>query len=253
MASVADAYEELGYHRLIDWPARLAREWPRLEKWLAGAPSRRLLELGCATAEHGRWLVERGFTVLGVDRSVALLDEARGRGLPPGLELVEGDLLDLESVVAGPFGGALCLGNTLPHVTTDEELAGLLAALRRLLLPGGVLVLQLLGYDRILDGGLRALPVAVRPAADGEAVFVRLMTPWPDGRVSFFPTRLSLLPDRDPPVTVVASRRVELRGWRRDELVAALGVGGFWSVEERGGFDGSAWRPSSNDLILIAR
>lgn len=253
MASVADAYEELGYHRLIDWPGRLAREGPRLEQWLAGAPSRRLLELGCATAEHGRWLVERSFTVVGVDRSAALLDEARGRGLPPGLELAEGDLLDLESVVTGPFGGALCLGNTLPHVTTDEELAGFLAALRRLLLPGGVLVLQLLGYDRILDGGVRALPVAVRPAEDGEAAFVRLMTPRPDGMVSFFPTRLSLLPDRDPPVTVVTSRRVQLRGWRRAELVAALGTAGFETVEALGAFDGSAWQPSSSDLILVAR
>lgn len=253
MSLMGDAYEELGYHRLIDWETRLAREGPRFEEWFAGAPSRRLLELGCATAEHGRWLAERGFQVVGVDRSAALLEEARGRGLPAGLELVEGDLRELESLVEGPFGGALCLGNTLPHLTTDDELSGLLGSLRRLLLPGGVLVLQLLSYDRILDGGVRALPVAVRPAEDGEAAFVRLMTPHPDGTVSFFPTRLSLRPDRDPPVEVVASRQVELRGWRRDELVAALGAAGFEKVEALGGFDGSAWRPSSSDLIVLAR
>lgn len=253
MVAVGDAYEELGYHRLIDWETRLAREGPRLEQWLAGVPSRRLLELGCATAEHGRWLVGRGFEVVGVDRSEVLLEEARERGLPKGLRLAEGDLRDLESLVQGPFGGALCLGNTLPHLTSEEELAGLLGSLRRLLSAGGVLVLQLLSYDRILDRGVRALPVAVRPAGEGEAAFVRLMTPHPDGRVTFFPTRLSLVPERRPPVAVVASQRVELRGWRRGELAELLRRTGFEVLEAYGAFDGTPWQPSSTDLVLVAR
>jgi hypothetical protein len=54
-------------------------------------------------------------------------------------------------------------------------------------------------------------------------------------------------------VTVVTSRRVQLRGWRRAELVAALGTAGFETVEALGAFDGSAWQPSSSDLILVAR
>ncbi|MBK9967495.1 MAG: hypothetical protein IPP07_22530 [Holophagales bacterium] len=47
-----DPYARLSYRRLIAWPARIQREAPFLREVLAGAPSKRLLDLGCGTGEH---------------------------------------------------------------------------------------------------------------------------------------------------------------------------------------------------------
>ena len=102
--------------------------------------------------------------------------------------------------------------------------------------------------------GVRHLPLNFRPHDDGEIVFLRLMRMHDDGRVSFFPSSLSFDPERDPPVEVVSSRRVELRGWRQPELLDALAAAGFEHVESLGSFERASYDPDeSADLILVAR
>ena len=88
-----DPYSRLSYRRLIAWPARIQREAPFLREVLAGGPSKRLLDLGCGTGEHARFLQEEGFEVTGVDASEAQLAQAREAG--PGPEFVKGDLAAL--------------------------------------------------------------------------------------------------------------------------------------------------------------
>ena len=122
--------------------------------------------------------------------------------------------------VSRAFGGAICLGNTLPHVTERDAVARLAAGLRRLLRPEAALVIQILNYERIFASNERHLPINFRAQDDGdELVFLRLMQAEADGYVVFCPTTLRFRPDSQTPVEVVSSRRVRLRGWRRGELV----------------------------------
>ena len=249
-----DPYSRVEYRRLIAWPKRIQREWSLLEKVLSSGPSRRVVELGCGPGQHARALAETGFEVVGVDRSAAMLEAATEEPLPPGLSFVEGDITQLDRHVAGPFGAALCLGNTLPHLVEDGELRSMAEALARVLEPGAPVLIQILNYDRIHDQRIRTLPVNVRPHDEGELVFLRLMDPLPDGRVRFFPTTLVLRPGEEPPLTVDHSREVLLRGWRRDELAEVLEGAGFEIELELGGFDAAPFDPAaSQDLVLVAR
>lgn len=266
-----DPYSRFEYRRLIAWPRRIRREWPLLEAVLSSGPTRRLLEVGCGPGQHARALAEAGFEVVAVDRSPAMIEAATEEPVPPGLRFVRGDMGEVDRLVDGRFGAALCLGNTLPHLADDAALAAFTAALARVLTPGAPFLLQILNYDRVHDHGVRALPISFRPLGDaaagdaaadgaagdgvaGELVFVRVMTPLPDGRVRFYPTTLELRPGSDPPVTLQRSREVLLRGWRRRELEAALTGAGFAVERTLGGFDGSAYDPAgSQDLILVAR
>jgi SAM-dependent methyltransferase len=249
-----DPYSRVEYRRLIAWPQRIEREWPFLERILASAPSRLVLDLGCGTGEHSRRLAAAGFEVVGVDASESMLAKAREEPLPPHLEFVRGDMRDLGQAVAGSFGGALCLGNALPHLMTDDDLQRFVSGLRRYLLPGAPLILQILNYDRIFALNERSLPLNVRPGPDGEIVFLRLMTPQPDGTVLFYPTTLHLRPGHDPAVEVKHTREVHLRGWKRAEVESALEREGFHQREVFGGFDGVAWEAeTSRDLLLVAR
>ncbi len=264
MPSSNDPYSRLEYRRLIAWPARIRREWPLLEEILTGpratgsratsGPSRRVLDLGCGTGEHARFLSEQGFEVVGVDASASMIEKARDKPLPPGLCFVHGDVSELDRITEGHFDGAICLGNTLPHVKTPGALDSFLQALRRRLAPGASWVLQLLNYERIVARGERHLPLNFRPHEDGESVFLRLMEILDDGRVLFFPTTLRFCPDADPPVTVAASKRVELRGWRLAELEAAFDAAGFSERRLYGSFDRQPFEPlESRDLIIVAR
>lgn len=79
---------------------RAARlEKAALERALAAlGPPGTLLEVGCGTGYFGRWLVERGWRVIGLDHSPAMLAQARARG---GLPLVRGDALALPLASGG--------------------------------------------------------------------------------------------------------------------------------------------------------
>jgi len=246
-----DPYSRLSYRRLIAWPARIEREAPFLREVLANAPSPRLLDLGCGTGEHARFLHGEGFEVTGIDASEAQLAQAREAG--PGPEFVKGDLAELDAAVRGPFGAAISLGNGLPHLH-EKEMATFLSRLARLLLPGAPVLFQLLNYDRILDQGVTSLPLNVRDDGGERVVFLRLMEPRPDGTVLFNPTSLRWRPGTEPPVEVVATKNVLLKGWRREELESALAAAGFRSAEVLGGMRREAWdAASSSDTVVLAR
>ena len=183
-----------------------------------------------------------------------MIDRARAGAASSSIGFVLGDLADLGGLVTGRFGGAICLGNTLPSLRTADALGRMLRALRALLLPGGRLVLQLLNYEKIFATGQRHLPLTLRPAADGTLVFVRLMDLRPRGDVIFAPVVLRYRPDADPPVVLEASERVEVHGWTRPELDDLLEQAGFGDRESYGSVTFEPYSPAqSADLVVLAR
>jgi SAM-dependent methyltransferase len=249
-----DPFAEIGYHRLIDWPTRLAREWPFLEAAFAAAPSRRLLDLGCGPGEHAKLLASKGFEVVGIDASPAQLAEARKGGEFEHLRFVEGDMTDVAALVDGVFGGALSVGNTLPSVPDEAVFARLLAGLRHRLLAGAPFVFQILNYDRIFATRQRALPVTVVPDEDSELVFLRLLDPRPDGQVVFTPAMLRYRSDREPPLEILAVHHRHVRGWRLSELSPLLHAAGFDDVRAFGSVTRAPFDPKTSiDLFVVAR
>ena len=68
------------------------------------------------------------------------------------------------------------------------------------------------------------------------------------------PTSLRQRSDLDPPLQVVTSHRVEIRGWRRPQIESAFRAAGFGSLEFLGSYQKAPFDPAeSRDLIMIAR
>jgi SAM-dependent methyltransferase len=100
----------------------------------------RLLDLGCGT---GRLLVpfaDRGWEVIGVDLSPAMLAVAQGK-VGPRAELVCGNLTQLP-FADGSFDAAACLFSTLGMVIGAEMRRRVLGHVARVLRPGGRFVLH---------------------------------------------------------------------------------------------------------------
>ncbi len=254
MPSSPDSYSRVDYRRFVAWPQRIEREWPFLSKVLESAPLRRVLDLGCGTGEHARFLASRGFTVVGIDSSESMLAKARETGAPAGVEFIEGDIAEVAALTHGHFGAALCLGNTLPHLRELEALMRLLTGLRSRFAPGAPLVLQILNYEKIFLHNQRVLPLNFKSNGDEETVFLRLMQPRPDGSVVFTPSTLRYRPGGEPPLEVVASRNVLLRGWKAPELKAALTEAGFDNLAIYGTIGDTPYVPAdSPDFVVVAR
>ena len=74
------------------------------------------------------------------------------------------------------------------------------------------------------------------------------------GRVIFMPTTLRQRSDRDEPLELVATRRVEIRGWRAGEIEGALRDAGFESIVVYGSYDKAPFEAGeSRDVIVVAR
>src|SRR5919109_3412827 len=110
----------------------------------ARAGDGRALELGCGTGRVLRALLDAGIAVAGVDRSEAMLAEARRRlapGDPARVELRQGDMRAFD--FGRRFGLVFAALNTFMHLETQyDQLAALRSAARHLA-PYGRLVLDL--------------------------------------------------------------------------------------------------------------
>ena len=146
-----DAYGRLDYRGLIAWPERLRREAPLLRRVLEAGPSPRVLDLGCGSGEHSRFLQSLGFETTGLDASPSQLEAARAED-PEGRYL-QASLTDLAAAALPLHGAALCVGNTLPHLVEEAQLRAFFGGLAACLEPGSPFLLQLLNYDRSLDRG----------------------------------------------------------------------------------------------------
>lgn len=253
-----DPFRRLNYRRLIAWSDRIEREWPFLEHVLQAAPQQSVIDLGSGTGEHCRFLAEKGVRAVGIDRSASQIESARefqGERGELGPEFLEGEIADLPGLTEERFGAAISLGNVLPYLE-DDDLRASLRALASRLLPGARFAAQLLNYHRIREQKIRHLPVNIRPApeADGEIVWLRIMTPAEDGHILFHPTTLLVTPGAEEPVTIHKTREILLRAWTWPELEAVLGECGFGAAELFGSMDRDPFDPdASHDLIFVAQ
>jgi ubiquinone/menaquinone biosynthesis C-methylase UbiE len=129
-----DAYERSAKECVARRNKRRHRQPPLLAKWIQRLPAdARLLDLGCGGGQDAGDLDRRGYRVMGVDRTSALLSEGRRRYR--SLSLVRADFRFLP-FQAKSFDG-LWGGASLMHLPKPDA-RRTLADLYRLVRPGGL-------------------------------------------------------------------------------------------------------------------
>jgi SAM-dependent methyltransferase len=99
-------------------------------------PSKRLLDIGCGTGSHAIELARRSWSVTGVDRSAAMLREARAKAQQANVDvrLIQSDARRFDA--GGPFDVATMMFAVIGYLGDDTAAA--LANVRRHLAPGGL-------------------------------------------------------------------------------------------------------------------
>jgi SAM-dependent methyltransferase len=251
----SDPFDRVDYRRFVAWSQRIEREAPFLKRVLEKAPSKRVLDLGCGTGEHTRFLNSLGCEVVGVDRSESMVRKAKEETVPKGVAFLLGDIRELPSLVTSRFGMAIALGNTLTGLVEDEDLKTFLSGLRAVTEPGALFLFQILNYKRIFSRGIRFLPPNLVDGDDGTTtIFLRIMNQLPERRVEFCPSTLRYDSEGDPPLTVTQSQVITLRGWYEEELREQLENAGFETAGVFGDMsEGRLVSDGSQDLVILAR
>lgn len=209
---------------------------------LAGAPARGdVLDVPCGFGRHSVPLARANYRVVGVDRSGSLLAEAERRaGGERWPKLVRADYRELP-FAAESFDAAVNLFTSLGYLG-DEEDTGVLAEIRRVLRPGGRLVLETMHRDllvrsfreqdwRLLGEGRLLLEQRTFDARSGVAQTTQ--------------TLIDNTGRRD-------SRSFSVRVYTATELVAMLSRAGFAESKCYGDLEGAAFATDTR-LTIVAR
>jgi glycine/sarcosine N-methyltransferase len=151
---VEEFYDRLAadYDAMTTFEKRFIQEEPFFRLLVQRHRLSSALDAGCGTGFHSILLSRLGVRVTAVDISSRMLIELAQHAASLGLDIrtMRAQLVDLPGGLNGSFDGIFCMGNTLAHLLTKQELHAALDAFARLLVPGGLLFLQVLNYDRIL-------------------------------------------------------------------------------------------------------
>ncbi len=125
---------------------------------------RRMLDLGCGTGTLALLMAERGWSVVGLDRSPAMLAEAERKRLAPAerpdVSFVRGDLRALQDEAA--FDLVTCCYDTLNYLLEPDELAATFAGVYHTLAAGGLFCFDL-ATDVFLRGYWQGVDMEQQP------------------------------------------------------------------------------------------
>lgn len=158
------------YYSTIDWEDRLKKEIPDLVKLLDKHKVKTILDVGCGTGDYSIELAKRGYTVVGTDRSRAMIAEANRRkvGLSSkdygNVHFWDKDAEDLLYEMDIKFDAILIMGNALSH--NPENYRHLIKRMADSLTSNGIMIFQTTNFEKILKTKKRIWNVNFVPVTD---------------------------------------------------------------------------------------
>ncbi|MFI7362664.1 class I SAM-dependent methyltransferase [Streptomyces sp. NPDC050149] len=185
-----------------DWEASIARQAAALSALIGGtvdsgngSVAYDVLDCACGIGTQALGLAALGYRVTGSDLSPVAVTraarEAASRGL--ALPVTAADMTQLP-FRDGSFDVVVCADNSLPHLLTPQAVLAALGEMRRVLRPGGVLLLSTRPYDRLRRERPASTPPQVREGEGGRVVTFQLWHWQPDGE-RYDLEHFQLLPD----------------------------------------------------------
>jgi glycine/sarcosine N-methyltransferase len=242
---VAAFYEHLAgdYHLIFaDWRASVVRQGEQLDRLIRarlGPPPLTVLDCTCGIGMQAIGLALRSYLVHASDLSPAAVERGRREAAGFGVAISWGvaDLRTLAQQVEGTFDVVLSCDNALPHLLTDEDLRLAAGAMRAKLRPGGLLLVSIRDYDRLVEERPPATTPGLLDGPDGRRVYFQLWDWRADGRR--YTLHLFILKEVEGRWETTHAA-TEYRALLRDELSAILGDAGFadprWHAPEESGY-----------------
>lgn len=151
-SAYADAYDALYTDKDYGEESRLIE---RLIQIYGNGRVRTVLDLGCGTGNHALPLAQRGYEVVGVDRSAAMLDRARQKAITGQFnakaKFYQDDICSFR--VERSFDAALMMFAVLGYQLENERVLAALRTARKHLAPGGLFIFDVWYGPAVLREG----------------------------------------------------------------------------------------------------
>ncbi len=233
------------YDRLAGQDDRFAREKPFFNHFIDRYRIASAVDAGCGTGFHSILLAQMGVNVVAADISGEMLQKVRSSSRSAGVQIriIKSGFHDLAARAGTTVDAVLCLGNSLVHVRAG----GMNAVLRNfsfLLKPGGVVLLQVLNYEKILA----ERPDVLSRKTTGGTEITRSYE-YSGGTIRFV-----IRTAREGDATAATeSRSIEITPWMRQTLEPALASAGLATAQVWGSFAMTDFDArQSRDLIILA-
>lgn len=252
-------YDKLAsiYDYFVNWDERLAYELPFLEQQLRAPgkdPSQiRVMDTACGTGHHAIALANIGFQMAGSDlypEMVSLADaNAKAAGEKVTFRTAGFGSINETFKQPGEFDAVLCLGNSLPHVASEQDLKKALQDFKDLLRPGGMLLLQMRNFDLVMGEKKRWMEPQTVKEGTTEWLFIRFYDFETDGKIQFNILSLHRKPNTPWHTQLTSTHLLPIFS---EKLKADLTTLGFRDIRLYGNLAAAPYEPgSSGDLVLL--
>lgn len=245
-----DAFSD-DYDRFVDWSGRLAHELPYIELQLTAVNAERIVDAACGTGMHAIALAEHGYRVTGADLSVGMIERARANAAAAGqddIPFFAAGFGQMAKQLGTGYDAVLCLGSSLPHLLSQDDLGAALADFAAVLRPGGLLLIQNRNFDAVLASRNRWMGPQAHRDDGREWLFVRFYDFNTDGTLTF---NVATLRRDGEGAWIQGLEATRLRPWLRSELVEMVGLAGFNAISSYGDLTGTAFDAASSDNLIL--
>ncbi len=138
----------------------------------------------------------------------------------------------------------ICFGNTISHLANESEVGEFAGQIAKILKPGGLALIQMINYDRIIRNNLKGLP-----EIENEAIRFERYYAYPENpeRIRFI-TKLTIKDTGQ-----VIENDIPLLALRPKQLLAHFERAGFIHLNTFGSFKKTPFTEESQPLILVAQ
>ncbi len=234
------------YDVLVSYENRVKREANFYDYLFKKHNISTVLDCACGTGHHVMMLKNMGYNIKGSDLSPAMINKARTNLKENNLDipLKISDFKDLHKKFGKRFDAVICVGNSLPHLLTDEDLTLALNEMSEVLNENGILILEQRNYDKLLKDKKRFFPVAFR---ENDVFFYVL---------DFFPSEIIFnIININTSTQTLDSYTTKYNALKMDKLKELLHTSGFQVIELYEDYDFAKFniKTSERPIILCSK
>lgn len=205
-----------------------------------------MVDMGCGIGTLSFELNNFYKQVVGVDLDSAMIHVATNKKEMEHstVEFLQAGMLNLIDILRPKsVDGLICFGNTLVHLNSLDEVTQFIQQSKTVLKKDGMLLIQLVNYDRILSKDISSLPTV----ENDELIFERRYTYQQDVKKIDFNTKLMVKSNGS-----IIENSVELLPVLQKQMESILLNCGFEQLQFFGNFTKEAFNSSESTALIVA-
>jgi 2-polyprenyl-3-methyl-5-hydroxy-6-metoxy-1,4-benzoquinol methylase len=127
-------------------------------------PNAKILDLACVTGDYSIALAKMGFIVNGIDLNGGMIKKAKEKAKGLDVNFMEYDMTKVREIFKDEkYDLIFCIGNSLVHLGSMGEIREFISNIYEMLSDNGIIVIQIINFDRIFKYNIKSLPVIEKP------------------------------------------------------------------------------------------